>query len=412
MSAISFSGNTNLGMIRTNNEDAFVVQNIWDEHHVLAVAIDGVGGYEGGEVAAAIAQKCIVEYLEKYSNGERHELLKQAVIYANNTIHEERKLQPQFDRMSCVLTAILVEEEARRINMAHVGDTRLYEYNEGFIHKLSHDHSLVGYREEIGDLTEEEAMAHPQRNIISRDLGSAHWEEDTKEVEVDTFPLQPSSILLLCSDGLCDMITSVQMKEILAENISLEEKVQALIDSANVAGGKDNVTVVLVQANLPQESAPVRLELSVEEPSATPTPSTPQKKQSKVKSQHGVQKTKKLAKSTQPSAASSPTTTSSSTSKRKSSTQKSPGASMKSNTVLMGTALIALVLGYILGGATASKSLPSLFPPVKVVDSVMVESRVQSRTYKLNDSIKLLNDSLTKCNKQLEGVKEIVSKSK
>ena len=67
MSAISFSGNTNLGMIRTNNEDAFVVQNIWDEHHVLAVAIDGVGGYEGGEVAAAIAQKCIVEYLEKYS---------------------------------------------------------------------------------------------------------------------------------------------------------------------------------------------------------------------------------------------------------------------------------------------------------------------------------------------------------
>ena len=408
MSAISFSGNTNLGMIRTNNEDAFVVQNIWDEHHVLAVAIDGVGGYEGGEVAAAIAQKCIVEYLEKYSNGERHELLKQAVIYANNTIHEERKLQPQFDRMSCVLTAILVEEEARRINMAHVGDTRLYEYSEGFIHKLSHDHSLVGYREEIGDLTEEEAMAHPQRNIISRDLGSAHWEEDTKEVEVDTFPLQPSSILLLCSDGLCDMITSVQMKEVLAENISLEEKVQALIDSANVAGGKDNVTVVLVQANLPQDTAPVRLELSVEETPAAPQPSTPQKKQSKVKQQNVEQKTSKSAKSTKPSA--SPTTTSSS--KRKTSTPKSPGASMKSFTVLMGTALIALVLGYILGGATASKSLPSLFPPVKVVDSVMVESRVKSRTYKLNDSINQLNDSLTKCNKQLEGVKEIVSKSK
>lgn len=257
MSAINFFGKTNMGMIRTNNEDAFIAQTIWDDKHILAVAIDGVGGYEGGEVAAALAQKSIVEYLEKYPDGEREELLKQAVVHANNTIFEERKLQPQYEKMSCVLTAALIDQESRSIFMAHVGDTRLYQYCEGEFRKLSHDHSLVGYREEIGDLTEAEAMAHPQRNIISRDLGSAHWEEDNREIEVNTFPLQPRSILLLCSDGLCDMVTSAQMKEVLEENIPLEEKVQALIDWANVAGGKDNVTVVLVESNLSVDPAPV-----------------------------------------------------------------------------------------------------------------------------------------------------------
>ncbi|MDE5639688.1 MAG: protein phosphatase 2C domain-containing protein, partial [Odoribacter sp.] len=86
MGAVRFYGNTDMGKIRTNNEDAYIAQHIWDEDHVLAVAIDGVGGYEGGEVAAALARKCIVEYLEKYPNGERLELLKQAVVSANNTI--------------------------------------------------------------------------------------------------------------------------------------------------------------------------------------------------------------------------------------------------------------------------------------------------------------------------------------
>ena len=410
MSAISFSGNTNLGMIRTNNEDAFVVQNIWDEHHVLAVAIDGVGGYEGGEVAAAIAQKCIVEYLEKYSNGERHELLKQAVIYANNTIHEERKLQPQFDRMSCVLTAILVEEEARRINMAHVGDTRLYEYNEGFIHKLSYDHSLVGYREEIGDLTEEEAMAHPQRNIISRDLGSAHWEEDTKEVEVNTFPLQPSSILLLCSDGLCDMITSVQMKEILAENISLEEKVQALIDSANVAGGKDNVTVVLVQTEFPYESSPVHVQLEV-----TKTPASSVDKPSQTSAKKGEDKKPLTPKKTSRSASSGGKRTSA---KSTSVAKKSSAFTLTTLLSILITAIVALGIGYYLGGSTGSNTFPKVFPPVKIVDSAKVDSIVVARTLQMNDSIKMqndsittLNDSITRIQTRIDAVKKLVSQS-
>ena len=261
MREITFFGNTNMGMIRTNNEDAFVVQNIWDEDHILAVAIDGVGGYEGGEVAAALARDNIVEYLSKYSNGERVELLKQAVIYANNVIFEERKKDLNLANMSCVLTAVLVEVKQERINMAHVGDTRLYQFADGQIHKLSHDHSLVGYREEIGELTEEEAMRHPQRNIIGRDVGSQFLEGDCNNyVETATFPLNHRSTLLLCSDGLCDMVMSMQMADVLSTDLDVEQKANALIAAANKAGGKDNVTVVLVDINFPDEDETVEAE--------------------------------------------------------------------------------------------------------------------------------------------------------
>lgn len=248
MNKIKVFGKNNVGRLRDNNEDAYIAQPIWNDNNVLAVAIDGVGGYEGGEVAAEIAQKSIVEYLEKYSNGDRDELLRQAVTYANNNIFEKRKQEEKLANMSCVLTAALVEAENGRINMAHVGDTRLYQYFEGELTKLSHDHSLVGYREEIGDLTEEEAMRHPQRNIITRDVGSTHLENNEQEyIEVATFRLMPNSTLLLCSDGLCDMVTSAQMKEVLATDLTIEEKVDQLIDLANIAGGKDNITVVLVE---------------------------------------------------------------------------------------------------------------------------------------------------------------------
>lgn len=254
MSQIAFFGKTDLGMVRTNNEDAFVVQYVWDENHVLAVAIDGVGGYEGGEVASAIAQRSIVEYLEKYPNGERLDLLKQAVAHANNAICSEREVQPNLHSMSCVLTAALIELEQKRINMAHVGDTRLYQYANGVLTKLSHDHSLVGYREEVGELTEEEAMKHPQRNVISKDVGSKLLNGDGGDyIETALFPLVGRSTLLLCSDGLSDMLTSAKISAVLDSDMTVEEKAGQLIAEANAAGGKDNVTVVLVEINIDEE---------------------------------------------------------------------------------------------------------------------------------------------------------------
>jgi len=244
---IVFYGLSDMGRQRTNNEDAFVAERM-DRHSVLAVAIDGVGGYEGGEVAAAIAQEEIPAYLKEFNKGDQLELLKRAVVAANNAIVDRRQTDPERANMSCVLTSALINTQQKVLDMVHVGDSRLYQFHHGVLTKLSHDHSLVGYREEIGDLTEEEAMHHPQRNIISRDVGSEHHEvSDHDFLEAEEFPLLPNSIFLLCSDGLTDLITSKQITAVLQQSATLEEKAQQLVNAANEAGGKDNITVVLVE---------------------------------------------------------------------------------------------------------------------------------------------------------------------
>lgn len=336
MRTITFFGNTDMGQIRSNNEDAFIAQYIWDKKHILAVAIDGVGGYEGGEIAASLAQKSIVEYLESYSNGERLELLKQAVIFANNRIYSERKNLPQYSSMSCVLTAVLVETESKRINMAHIGDTRLYQYTNGEIVKLSHDHSLVGYREEIGELTEEEAMKHPQRNVIGRDVGSQFLESSGNDyIEVESFPLISNSILLLCSDGLCDMITSEQMKVELGKTLPVKDKVNNLIKEANQAGGKDNVTVVLVESMDPECLSQNDNDIEEEQ-----TLSEAQITEILVKDTHTKSRTKV------------------STSRRVS--------------IILIT-IFLVVIGYFLGGFTGHRLLPTVFTKSLQKDTIIVE---------------------------------------
>ena len=252
---IKFCGLTDTGKRRTNNEDAFVAERL-DDGTVLAIVIDGVGGYEGGEVAAEIAQKEIPSYLKEFNRGERLELLKQAVVCANNAIFDRRQLDTARPNMSCVLTSALIDADRKVIDMVHVGDTRMYQYHNGELFKLSHDHSYVGYCEEIGELTEEQAMHHPRRNEISRSVGEErHGVNDQSFLDAEEFPLLPNSTFLLCSDGLTDMITSKQIIAILEQNLSLEEKVQALIDAANEAGGKDNITVVLVEYHATEDES-------------------------------------------------------------------------------------------------------------------------------------------------------------
>lgn len=241
-------GDTNPGLVRTNNEDSFVCQNIWDDQTVLAIAIDGLGGYEGGEVASRIAKEVIVNYLEASANGDRLELLKQAVTSANNTIFETSRNDARYHQMGCVLTAIIVDVRHKEVYMAHVGDSRLYSFRHGILTKLSHDHSYVGYLEEMGDYSEEQAMHHPNRNIVDRVIGQEpHLSSDKNFIEAEVFPLEPFTTFLLCSDGLTDMITSASILNILSCDYSIKEKVDSLIKASLEAGGKDNVTTVLVE---------------------------------------------------------------------------------------------------------------------------------------------------------------------
>lgn len=250
-----FCGLTDTGKRRTNNEDAFVAERL-DDGTVLAIVIDGVGGYEGGKVAAEIAQKEIPSYMKEFNRGERLELLKQAVVCANNAIFDRRQLDTARPNMSCVLTSALIDADRKVIDMVHVGDTRMYQYHNGVLLKLSHDHSYVGYCEEIGELTEEQAMHHPRRNEISRAVGEErHGVSDQSFLEAVEHPLLPDSILLLCSDGLTDLVTSAQIVSILEQDVSLEEKTKQLINAANEAGGKDNITVVLVEYHATEDDS-------------------------------------------------------------------------------------------------------------------------------------------------------------
>lgn len=268
MARITIGGKSDMGCRRTNNEDAYIAQPIWDKrNYLLAVAIDGVGGYEGGEVAAQMAQEGIVEYLEQHTEGDHQTLLRDAVIYVNNKIYEERQRDPERSNMSCVLSAALFDKKNSQVHMAHVGDTRFYRYSNRQLEKLSHDHSLVGYREEIGELTEEEAMHHPQRNVISRSVGSEFMRPNTDLVEVDTTLIpRTNCTYLLCSDGLTDLVTSAQIISVLESGKTLKAQMQMLIDAANAAGGKDNITVVLVNISVNESSE------AVEDDDLTPPP--------------------------------------------------------------------------------------------------------------------------------------------
>lgn len=274
---IRFYAATDVGCVRTNNEDTYICDYIWDKRHILVAAIDGMGGYEGGEVAAQIARDTIVQYLQEHPNGERLQLLKESVCHANNEIFRQRT--GKLSEMGCVTTTILIELDQMRINMAHVGDTRLYQcqYSTGAFHKLSHDHSLVGYREEIGDLTEEEAMHHSMRSVINRDLGGKfHNVEDEEFIESQQFAILPNSVLMLCSDGLCDMIMSYQMQEVLVNRQqSVTDKVQTLIEQAKLAGGKDNITVAVVEI-LGEEPVPPIENLPITTPQLDPPNNSPQ----------------------------------------------------------------------------------------------------------------------------------------
>ena len=249
MDSIMFKAISDVGLIRDNNEDSYIAELLWDENHILCAAIDGVGGYEGGEVAAEIARSTIIEFLHSYPDNNLKDIIAQAVLQANNKIYEQRK-NGQFPNMSCVVSAAIIDAKEDKVYIAHVGDSRIYLYSKGTLIKITHDHSLVGYREEQGELSEEEAMNHPRRNIIERCLGETERVfGDGNFIDSAVFDIPADGKLVFCSDGLTDMVTQAEIKRILALDKDTDSKCQMLVDCAKHHGGKDNVTVVLVETS-------------------------------------------------------------------------------------------------------------------------------------------------------------------
>jgi len=247
--AENFFGATDTGRLRDNNEDAFIAQDVMDGKYILACVIDGVGGYEGGEVAAALARDTIVDILS-YPFTDVEKTLHSALRFSNIKIFEEKENGVGNHSMACVLTLALADIDNNKFYYAHIGDTRLYLLRGQSLVKVTKDHSFVGFLEDSGRLNEQDAMLHPKRNEINKALGfdpQLHLKPDS--FDIGSSPFLPGDVLLLCSDGLSDLVSSSQMQSILTSQASLQHKCQLLIDAANTAGGKDNITVALVENN-------------------------------------------------------------------------------------------------------------------------------------------------------------------
>jgi serine/threonine protein phosphatase PrpC len=173
--------------------------------------------------------------------------VRDAILLANQRILERSELDPGMTGMACVLTLAVFSDGV--LTVGHVGDSRLYKLTAGGISKLTHDHSPVGDREDRGELTEIEAMRHPRRNEVFRDVGTQPREAaDEDFIELFSTSLEPDAAVLLCSDGLSDMVTSVEIQRVVRREAGDPAAVvAALIDEGNAAGGKDNITVAYLQ---------------------------------------------------------------------------------------------------------------------------------------------------------------------
>ena len=225
---------TDTGRQRKANEDAYFARS-----PLFAVA-DGMGGAQAGEVASGLAVEVLEEGLPD-GPGSAEERLAERVREANRRINELSRADDQRAGMGTTLTAVYVGET--ELTVVHVGDSRLYRLRDGRFERLTDDHSLVEELVRQGRLTPQEADEHPQRSIITRALGpEAGVEPDSR-----TWPARDGDVYLLCSDGLTSMVPEARVAEILESSVDLEAAGRALVDAANEAGGRDNITVVLLR---------------------------------------------------------------------------------------------------------------------------------------------------------------------
>jgi serine/threonine protein phosphatase PrpC len=219
------------GRQRGSNEDA-----LFARAPLFAVA-DGMGGARAGEIASDIVVQTLQEGMPP--DGSAEERLAAMARDANERIHTRSRADEREVGMGTTLTAAFVGDGD--IAFAHVGDSRAYRFRGGELERLTQDHSLVEEMLRRGKITEEEAAEHPQRSVITRALGP----EPAVEVDTFTHPARPGDLFLLCSDGLSSMVRDEDIAAILREAGSVEKAGQRLIDAANEAGGRDNITVIL-----------------------------------------------------------------------------------------------------------------------------------------------------------------------
>jgi PPM family protein phosphatase len=222
---------TDTGRQRSENEDSLFVRA------PIFVVADGMGGAQAGEVASKTAADAFDRDLP---DGPPERFLRETIEAANRRIHEIARADPSKAGMGTTITAAIVDPRGEEVGIGHVGDSRAYRLRRGSLERLTRDHSLVEEMRRKGQITDAQAEDHPQRSIITRALGP----EPEVEVDVQTVPAAPGDVFLLCSDGLTTMVDEARIAAVLADSSSMREAVRTLVDEANGAGGRDNITAM------------------------------------------------------------------------------------------------------------------------------------------------------------------------
>jgi len=243
--SFEFYSLTDPGRARDNNEDSVAV----DEQAALAVLADGMGGYNAGEIASGMATAFIKSELGRWlteasasaSDTDVRRAMDICVENANRAIYNAANSNPQYAGMGTTLVVAVVREG--RLLVGHIGDSRAYRLRGGKLSQITKDHSLLQEQIDAGLITPEQAAYSSNKNLVTRAVGV----EDTVLLETHLHDLQPGDLILMCSDGLSDMIDDAEIAAVLQSTNDLPGAGAALVAAANAAGGRDNIAVILVR---------------------------------------------------------------------------------------------------------------------------------------------------------------------
>lgn len=251
---LEFAAKTDTGLVRSHNEDCIATSPA----HGLVILADGMGGYKAGEVASGIAVTILKETLTdgvsrllsgqheaQLQSGSIHQLMDEAIHRANNAILEAALAEPRYDGMGTTLVTALFHGDM--VTIAHVGDSRAYRLRQGELMQITKDHSLLQEQLDAGLISLECAQFSAIKNLVTRAVGVG----PDMEVEIHDHHIQAGDLYLLCSDGLSDMLLDQEICEVLKNRqLSLETTCDVLVRQANDHGGRDNISVILVEARL------------------------------------------------------------------------------------------------------------------------------------------------------------------
>lgn len=237
---------SDIGKAREMNQDSYYASQP-SENVGLYIVADGMGGYNGGEIASRLAITSAKNYIEtnfskiEHNKEELQKLIKNAIEYANMIVYEKSKESEELEGMGTTIEVVLAYND--RVYIGHIGDSRIYRIRKDIIRKLTVDDSYVQKLVKDGTITKEEAVHHPKKNMLTKALGCTSYVEPIVAVK----GFLKDDIIVITSDGLTNMVSDEEIMAIIKENI--EKASDELIKKANNAGGLDNITVVIVSKN-------------------------------------------------------------------------------------------------------------------------------------------------------------------